>query len=296
MPKFPHNWISSHGKNISTFIKAFCVCAVIFTAVAAVVTFAGAPRREHTASSAVVPVRSIVSSSSTPEHIGGEGFSILIAVHNNVDHTPAEFMLCRFVPSYSKFYFMPVPLNFPVTTTQTVTDVYSGGNISAVRDALDTYFSINTAYYCDIGSTGFFKIFDRMGGLYYTVPQNINLQMPDGSGQLALAAKAGDQYLDGRKLYGLIAFSGYGGGDTQRCTVQSNIMKTFATKKLGGIFLTAPQDLSDVFQLVNTNAAMNDFLTNMDAVKKVTSARAFATPVPPPVPDEPPAKTSAYFK
>ena len=169
--------------------------------------------------------------SSAPEHIGGNGFSILLAVHNNVDHTPVEFMLCRFVPDYCKFYFMPIPLDFPISSTKTMTDVYSGGNIAAVRDALDNYFSIKTDYYCDIGSTGFFKIFDHIGGLYYIVPQNIDLEMPDGSGRLTLAAKADNQYLDGHKLYGTNCLPGYGGGDFQHLTVQSNIMNIFATQK-----------------------------------------------------------------
>lgn len=260
------------------FTISFLICTIIFGTVALFVC-----RSTGAADRATGAAASSEESSGLSIPSVGNGFTMLISVHSDGDGTPVEFMLYRLDTQKKRTAVMAIPLELmlPQNCSRVcVTDIYKKGGNKAVRTALSQQLSINIDYGCDIGTDGFVKIFDTLGGLYCGVPQDMIYTMPNGSSVELSASK--NQYLSGEKIYALISSPNYKGGAEQRYAMQEALMRGFAEQKLTGYYIeNANSCFGGLFNIVDTDFSMIEIIKLSDAFDACSAPSCIVTADPP---------------
>lgn len=258
---------------IFNFTLSFLCCAVIFGTIA-FITYRSTAVFDNVSG---VTASSSGSSLSLPKDT--DGFTMLVSVHSDSDGSPAEFVLYKLDTIKKRTVVLSVPLQLTLSQNgkqASVADIYKEGGNKAVRSALSQILSINIDYSCDIGSGNFIKIFDTLGGLYSGVPQNLAYKMPDGS-NVSLSASKG-QYLNGTKIYALIASSDYKDGIMERYAVQESIMKEFLEQKFTGYYIENVNScFGNLFNIVDTDFKMIELIKLSDAFKAYSVSSCIVT-------------------
>ncbi|MBQ6894128.1 MAG: LCP family protein [Clostridia bacterium] len=101
---------------------------------------------------------------------------------------------------------------------------YGAGGAKKTIEELSTVVDIEIDDYVIITTSGFRDVIDAIGGVYYTVPEDMDYD--DDLQDLHIHLKAGYQLLDGSKAEQLVRFrDGYDLGDLDRIQVQSGFIK-----------------------------------------------------------------------
>lgn len=270
--KYKNRRPALHGSEVQhsilIFLSSFSCCALIFGAIALTVLrsvngwrglFFGIGAKQ----TAAVPKTSFSASNS---------FTMLIGVHEG-DGAPVEFMLLRLDTACGEEVILPLPSALSVTGyagtgkgAHTLGGIYQNKGIADTKAAVQALFGIPIDKTCDISSGNFVKLFALFGGLYGTVPEPIDFTLPDGSSRMHLSASS-TQYLDGKRLYALIAYSSYKGGVQAQMKEQGTLMKAFIRQKLTESYLCDPyRYYGPAFNLVSTDFSICDLLNTSDAL------------------------------
>jgi anionic cell wall polymer biosynthesis LytR-Cps2A-Psr (LCP) family protein len=256
------------------FIITFSCCAIIFGAAVSAMLYYMIPSLKASA-------KASAAYSSSISYPASNSFTMLIGVYSEKDGSPAELLLYRLDTVKNKTIIMPVSTGLAVNfqgASCPVSDVYKSGGISGVSTAIQGLLSIKINFTCNISSGNYLKIFDKLGGLYGSIPESLAFTLPDGS-TVNLNASS-KQYLAGNKIYALIAYPSYS-EESIRLKEQSNLMKEFVTEKLSGYYINNPSTYyGDVFNLVSTDFSMNELLKKIDAIKGLSSSDYILTPQP----------------
>lgn len=267
-------------RGLKVFLITFACCAAAFSAAAASLLYYMKPSGfttvfKNTAKS--------VSESSEQRKVTASGsFTMLICVYSDSDGEPVEFMLYRLDGAKGRTVIVPLSEKLAVSYqsgAETLRDIYKKSGISAVSGALQNFLSAKINYTCTIGSGNFLKIFEKLGGLYGSVPQDLTLTVPGSSRETVLKTSP-RQYLSGTKIYILIASPSYT-SDEQRYRQHSVLMKEFVAEKLTGLYMkNAPGYFGDILNYVDTAFSMNDLLKYKDAIMSLSSESSIETPLP----------------
>lgn len=174
-------------------------------------------------------------------------------------------MLYRLDTSKNTTTLTPIPLNLetdskkPVSISEYLKENGPGKTAGELSDIMSTKIKFT----CDISADNFTKIFDILGGLYYSVPQDIPVCSTQGNN--FTITKSGRQYLSGDKIYAMISFSGYDGGNSEKYKIQSNIIREFVLEKLKSSYVNG-SSFKTLFNYVSTNFTINDLLKRADAI------------------------------
>ncbi|MGE5589711.1 MAG: LCP family protein [Bacillota bacterium] len=113
-------------------------------------------------------------------------------------------------------------------------------------------------YYVRIRLDGFVSLVDRLGGIDFDVPQNMNYDDPTQN--LHIHLKKGPQHLNGKQALELVRYRGYYGGtpersdDLGRIHVQQGVIQAILERmESTGAILKLPSLAGDLARAVDTN-------------------------------------------
>lgn len=140
---------------------------------------------------------------------------------------------------------------------------FGAGGPKKTIEELSTVVDIEIDEYIVITTSGFRDVIDAVGGVYYTVPTDMNYD--DDLQDLHIHLKKGYQLLDGSKAEQLVRFrDGYEMGDLDRINVQSGFIKE-AIRQITEKYSTYEDDelrnlVSTVSNMVTTSFSFSEML------------------------------------
>ena len=125
--------------------------------------------------------------------------------------------------------------------TKKINSTYNNGGIDKLESELEETLGIPVDYYVKVDLKGFVKLVDKIGGVYFDVP--INMDYDDPTQDLHIHVNKGYQKLDGDTAIGVVRFrhnndgTGYGTEDVGRIETQHAFMSAVAeqTLKVGNL-------------------------------------------------------------
>lgn len=133
-------------------------------------------------------------------------------------------------------------------------------------EMVENLLGVDIDYYIAVNTKIFREIIDELGGVYFTVPQDMDYDDPVQN--LHIHLEEGYQLLDGDKSEQLVRFRQYVEGDLQRTAVQRDFVKALLSQKLK---LTYLNKLDDIYQMVSdemkTNAKISDLTPYIRVLK-----------------------------
>ena len=120
-------------------------------------------------------------------------------------------------------------------------------------------------YYAFVSLYGFISIIDEIGGVTFTVPENMYYK--DIKENVLVNLKKGTQKLSGDKALQLLRYNGYADGDEKRRSIQREFMLTAFDSILKTENIDkAPDVFEKLIKYTNTNFTVNDFISNIDLI------------------------------
>lgn len=268
-------------RGLRAFLITFACCAAAFSFAAAVLLGYMGAFKDLSGLVFENEAGRVLGSSREPVSKPG-GFTMLICVYSDGDGEPVEFILYRLDGEKGRTVIVPLSEKLAVNCkgeVMALRDLYKKSGISTAKACLENFLNAQIDYTCTIGSGNFLKIFEKLGGLYESVPENLALTLPGSARQTRLQASP-RQYLSGEKIYILIASPSYS-SDAQRYREQSILMKEFAAEKFTGLYMkNAPAYYGEIFNYVDTDFSMNDLLKSKETIMGLSSADSVETPLP----------------
>ncbi len=115
-----------------------------------------------------------------------------------------------------------------------------------------------------IGLEAFVDVVDALGGIDYTVPQDM---YHDDQGGFVIDLKEGTQHLDGRHTLELVRYRGYANADIGRTQTQQEVMRLLVGKLVSWNSLGKVEEFLAIYQeRVDTTLATSDLLWFAKAV------------------------------
>lgn len=247
---------------VLAFFLTFMCSLIIFGSIAAVVL-------HFTIPSISAPGRSAPDVQADEEtYPVSNSFTMIISVRPDFDSEPAELVLYRLDAKNKRTIVMPVPLNLEIPVggeKKSLSAIVKADGVNKAARDLSSAISVKIDFTCDIDEQNFIKIFDKLGGLYYPIPQDIFLKLTDNS-EVRLS-ESPRQYLNGSKIYALLAYPSYDGGDYERYQMQSELTKEFITEKLTEFNLKNNiSGFAGIFNYVTTDFSINELIKRTDAL------------------------------
>lgn len=265
---------------LAAFLTAFVLCAAVFGGLAYVLIRPALAQSGGSESASDAAAQASASAVSPAAPTGS--FTMLLSVYSDQDYSAVQLMLYRLDAAKKRAVLLPVPLELAAEQQGKpvpIAEVYLHGGNSAAREALSQLLSIKIDYGCDFSSRNFIAVFDELGGLYLAVPCNLRCVLPDNGTVVTLNASP-RQYLDGQKLYALLAGSGYSGA-AARYSEQAAVMKEFLAEKMTGAYLDSPGVyFGPVFNLAGTAYSMSDLMRDAAALKAYSAPAAVTAAQP----------------
>ena len=120
--------------------------------------------------------------------------------------------------------------------TKKINSTYNNGGIDKLESELEETLGIPVDYYVKVDLKGFVKLVDKIGGVYFDVP--INMNYDDPTQDLHIHVNKGYQKLDGDTAIGVVRFrhnndgTGYGTEDVGRIETQHAFLAAVAEQTL----------------------------------------------------------------
>lgn len=256
------------------FLAAFVLCALVFGGLAYALMRPILARSDGSESAASAAAQAPASAASAAAPTGS--FTMLISVYSDRDFSAVQLLLYRLDAAKKRAVLLPVPLELAAGQqgkAAPIAEAYLHGGNSAAREALSQLLSIKIDYGCDFSSQNFIAVWGKLGGLYLAVPCGLRCVLPDNGTVVTLNASP-RQYLDGQKLYALLAGTGYAGA-TARYAEQAAVMKEFLAEKMTGAYMDSPGVyFGPVFNLAGTGYSMSNLMRDAAALKAYSSPAA----------------------
>ena len=134
--------------------------------------------------------------------------------------------------------------------------------------------------YFVVNFEGFREIIDKLGGVEYNVPQDMDYEDPYQD--LYIHLKKGQQILNGDQAEQLVRFRAtYTMGDLDRIHLQQDFLRAMAEQKMNARYLgKAPAIYSSISKYAISNMSANDVLTFASMVKRLGSDSVKSMTIP----------------
>lgn len=132
-------------------------------------------------------------------------------------------------------------------SSKKINAIYAAGGMELVRQAVEELLAVPVDYYVSVDLRAFVKIVDEVGGVWFTVPQDMNYSDP--TQDLYIDLKAGYQLLNGEDALDLVRFrSGYANQDIGRSQVQRDFLVTLVKQS---ITMSNVSKVNSLIQILN---------------------------------------------
>lgn len=202
-------------------------------------------------------------------------------VNNNTD----TMMVLNYNPSSSKISLLSIPRDTKVEIngrSRKINYAYPNGGVELANSTLKDLLGIEINYYIYIDTSVFRKIIDKLGGVNYYIP--IDLNYDDPIQDLHIHLKQGQQLLDGeeaeqfmrfrhpssfKRSPGIMKF--YNGSDLNRIDAQQDFIREVIRQKANIMYLPKFKDVvTTLFQEVKTNFAINDAIRLIQKITEIS--------------------------
>lgn len=281
----------SEMPNVRNFLIAFAAGLVAFSvfafAVPGLLKSDDTPKKPDTSDNIDTPEKPGEDSDPTPV-LSGKTFTAVIGGYDadgeldgllflKADKENRRFVLAS-IPTSSGFVITSTDPNTNVTLK---TDVRIKDIPHISRDSERTLRIVDTVHAItgmDIDYYAFFKtdaaisLFEKTGGLYYTIPQDM-VYVGNGTAENPeINLKAGGQVLNARQIIGLLRFAGYTTDERRNDARRASLQADFVSQALTQILKIDPDKLisglSGVLADCETNFTVADFAENYDLIAK----------------------------
>lgn len=106
-------------------------------------------------------------------------------------------------------------------------ELYSSRGITFYKEFVQQETGIMADFYAAMPTSALSNLIDFLGGIQYTVPENMNYYDPTQN--LKINLQAGSQKLNGDQVIQLLSYRGYSGKDTAREDTQLSFVKSFCS-------------------------------------------------------------------
>ena len=132
-------------------------------------------------------------------------------------------------------------------TQKKINAAYASGGMELVVQTVEELLAVPVDYYVSVDLQAFVKIVDEVGGVWFTVPQD--MQYSDPTQDLYIDLKAGYQLLDGENALDLVRFrSGYANQDIGRSQTQRDFLTTLIKQS---ITLSNASKVTSLIEILN---------------------------------------------
>ncbi len=162
-------------------------------------------------------------------------------------------MLCQIDPVDHSVSMLSIPRDTRVKINghnSKINSSFSHGGVEQVIKCVKELTGLPVHHYFLINTTAFRDTVDALGGVYFTVPRNMDYEDPYQD--LYIHLKAGYQLLDGDKAEQLVRFRRYSNGDIDRIAVQQEFIKELISQKLTAAYIVK---IPEVYSIIEKNSS-----------------------------------------
>ncbi len=211
-----------------------------------------------------------------------ESINVLVLGGDKVNKNTDTMMLVNFNPSTAKISILSIPRDTKVrinNKTAKINAAYPGGGGERAIESVSDLLGVDIKYYVYIDTSTFRKVIDKLDGVDYYVPENMNYDDPLQN--LHIHLKKGQQRLDGKMAEQFMRYrqgnnhkptENYDGSDLKRIDAQQNFIKELIRQKVNIFYITKMNDiLNVVFSNMDTNIEMDEVLKLSKNVSKINA-------------------------
>ena len=161
-------------------------------------------------------------------------------------------MLCQVDPIDHEVNILSIPRDTRVSLNghnAKINSAFSHGGVEQVIKTVKSLTGLPVHHYFLINTTAFRDVIDALGGVYFTVPRDMNYEDP--LQDLYIHLKEGYQLLDGDKAEQLVRFRRYANGDIDRIAVQQQFMQELIAQKLSAAYIVK---IPEVYSIIEKNS------------------------------------------
>lgn len=170
-------------------------------------------------------------------------------------------IICQINPVDHEVNMMSIPRDTRVkirSSNAKINSTYSHGGVEEVVKTVKNLTGLPVNHYVLINTRAFRDVIDALGGVYYTVPRNMNYEDPLQN--LYIHLRAGHQLLDGDKAEQLVRFRQYPNGDVDRIAVQQDFLKEIISQKLKAEYIAK---IPEIYGIVEDNVSTDMSIAEM---------------------------------
>ncbi len=211
-----------------------------------------------------------------------ESINVLVLGGDKVNKNTDTMMLVNFNPSTAKISILSIPRDTKVrikNKTAKINAAYPGGGGERAVECVSDLLGVDIRYYVYVDTSTFRKVIDKLDGVDYYVPENMNYDDPLQN--LHIHLKKGQQRLDGKMAEQFMRYrqgnshkptKNYDGSDLKRIDAQQNFIKELIRQKVNLSYITKMNDiLNVVFSNIDTNIEMNEVLKLSKNISKINA-------------------------
>lgn len=181
-------------------------------------------------------------------------------------------MLCQIDPVDHEVSMLSIPRDTRVkigSRNIKINSSFSHGGVEQVIDCVKNLTGLSVHHYFLIDTAAFRECIDALGGVYFTVPRNMDYEDP--LQDLYIHLKRGYQLLDGDKAEQLVRFRRYPNGDIDRIKVQQDFVKELIEQKLSAAYILK---IPEVYSIIEKHSSTDMSLREMiDAGKQLLAVK-----------------------
>jgi LCP family protein required for cell wall assembly len=223
--------------------------------------------------------------------------NILVLGGDKVAGNTDTMMLVNFTPGTGKISILSTPRDSRVNIRglgfAKINAAYPKGGADLAVETLSNFLGVRIKYYVYVDTAAFREIIDKLDGVDYYVPVDLNYDDPFQN--LHIHLKKGQQHLDGKKAEQFMRFRHpptqkgytkemlkyYDGSDLKRIDAQQNFIRELIKQKTNIKYISRANDLINVIlNRVETNITMSDALKLAQNISNIDIANMKTFMVP----------------
>lgn len=211
--------------------------------------------------------------------------NVLVLVGDASSGNTDTMLLLNFNPTTAQINLLSIPRDTKVTLkgrTAKINASYATGGAEMAVDTVGSLLDVNINYYVYVSISAFKGIIDKLGGVDFYIPVDMNYDDPIQG--LSIHLKKGQQHLDGDKAEQFLRFRHpngkitkemakyYDGSDLKREDMQQKFIKELIRQKANVFYITRINEIMTyIFKNVKTNMELDDALKMCQNISKLGS-------------------------
>ncbi len=261
-------------RNLRNFLITYGICLLCFGAMGALVMksalgFAEKPEETHEDPPIIKEDPEVKPTGADAEdEESGSSFTILLGAKDAVTGEYDAFVLLSVNKENHEYLVSTIPANMVLNVGPVE---YSLGELEEEKgrkyllDKIYALTGLRVDSHAFMRLSDFVKVIDTIGGVTFTVPENMYYQ--DVNGNVLVNLKKGTRTLSGAESLMLLRYRGYEEGDAKRCEVQRDFMFTALDQLLDKKNIeNAKEIVPKIIGMVDTDYTAADFLGNIDVI------------------------------